>query len=479
VFLANRRLALLFLCLAGMEAAWATPFWLLIYAPAPPPWAAYGLLLAWLLAWTMTLELLSRAGLRSPLYDLLALGLMAVTSLLVVRVVLYRGWPLTDLGWFGQMVRDVAGFSGGFPPVLGLMAANLFLWQRATVATSRDPSFFNVGVSFRLGMLLLIAGAALLAYVRGQSIVSLLWIYFALGLTAVAIARISEKAAEAQSAGTPFPMRRFAQLLLAVGLTVGGARLLSSLYTPDGIRHFLRVFDPLWELAKPLVYALLLVMARLLNPLFLWIDAQLAAMLRGRGLEVPELTPIVPTAAQTNPFQNLPAWLPSLLLDVFLVIGIVVAVIAGAGLLILYLEHVRKEGLRDEAEEEGSEPATLGGGILGRGMAALRNMAGMIRRFGLGPDLLAAVSVQNIYANLCRLARRRGHPRRPAQPPDDYLPVLVDTFGGCEEQLDRITAAYMRVHYGDHPVTMAELSRLREDYRAVQESESTNQRMSA
>ncbi len=181
---------------------------------------------------------------------------------------------------------------------------------------------------------------------------------------------------------------------------------------------------------------------------------------------------------EANPFERVP-WLPDLLMNALVIVGIIVAVVAGVGFLLLYLEHVRKEGMRDEAEDEGTEPATFGGGILERGVSALRNMADMIRRFGLGSDLLAAISVQNIYANLCRLARRRGHPRRPAQPPDDYLPVLVDTFGGYEDQLDRLTAAYMRVHYGDHPVTRAELSQLREDYRAVQESESTNQRMSA
>ena len=89
----------------------------------------------------------------------------------------------------------------------------------------------------------------------------------------------------------------------------------------------------------------------------------------------------------------------------------------------------------------------------------------------MSTHLLAAISVQNIYANVSRLARDRGYPRRPAQPPDDYLPVLVRALGGFEDQLARITAAYMRVHYGDHPVSRAELAQLREDYRAVREGE--------
>ena len=85
--------------------------------------------------------------------------------------------------------------------------------------------------------------------------------------------------------------------------------------------------------------------------------------------------------------------------------------------------------------------------------------------------------MQNIYANVSRLARDRGYPRRPAQPPDDYLPLLVRALGGFEEQLTRITAAYMRVHYGDHPVSRAELAQLREDYRVVREGEMANQRI--
>jgi hypothetical protein len=86
--------------------------------------------------------------------------------------------------------------------------------------------------------------------------------------------------------------------------------------------------------------------------------------------------------------------------------------------------------------------------------------------------------VQNIYANVSRLARDRGYPRRPAQPPDDYLPVLVQAMGGLEDQLARITAAYMRVHYGDHPVSRVELGQLREDYRAVREGDEANQNIS-
>jgi hypothetical protein len=476
MFLTNRRMTLLYLCLAGMEAAWITPLWLLIFTPAPSPWTAYAGVLAGLLVWTLVLELLSRTGIHSPAYDLTVLALMALTSLLIVWAVLYRAAPVSGVGWLRRMLGDIFNFSAGLPPAVGLIAINLILWQRATAATSRDPSFFNVGVSFRLGMLLLIAGAGLLSFIRGRSVVGFLWLYFALGLIAVSIARISEKASEAQSAGKALPMRRFAQLLLAAGVTIGAAWLLSTVFTPAGIRRFFHLFDPVWRLVSPLAFALLMLIGEALNPLLLWFEAFILRLLRSPSLSGFEIAPVAPATTEPSFLAKIPAWIPNLLVDALVVVGIIVAVLAVTGFLVLYLERVRKGGLRDEAEDEGTERVTADG-LLERGARALRNAAGLIRRFGLSTHLLAAISVQNIYANVSRLARDRGFPRRPAQPPDDYLPALVRALGGFEEQLARITAAYMRVHYGDHPVSRAELAQLREDYRVVREGEMANQRI--
>ena len=368
MFLANRRMTLLYLCLAGMEAAWITPFWLLIFAFAPLRWAAYAGVLAGLLIWSLTLELMSRTGVQSPAYDLTVLALMALTSLLIVWAVLYRAMPPYEIGWLRALVGDVFNFKAGIPPVVGLIAINLVLWQRATAATSRDPSFFNVGVSFRLGLLLLIAGAGLLSLLRGQNVIGFLWLYFALGLIAVAIARISEKAIEAQSAGKALPMRRFAQLLLAAGVTIGGAWLLSLVFTPAGIRRFFHLFDPVWRLISPLAFALLMLIGEVLNPLLLWFEALVLRLLRNSNLSGFEIAPAVPATTEPSFLAKIPAWIPNLLVDALVVVGIIVAVLAVTGFLVLYLERVRKGGLRDEAEDEGTERVTTDG-ILERGGA--------------------------------------------------------------------------------------------------------------
>jgi hypothetical protein len=264
------------------------------------------------------------------------------------------------------------------------------------------------------------------------------------------------------------------QLLLAIGVTLGVAGLLARIYTAENIGRVFRLIVPVWRLLRPVVVAAGLLLLKLLSPLFEWIVARLRAIFETGWLELqPVQQPLPPPSdEQRGLLERLPPSLTNTLGSILLVLGILVASGLVIGLFLLYLDRVRHRGrARVEEEEEGGETLTMGAGLLDRGARTLGNLAGLVRRFGVSRQLLAAVSVQNIYANLCRLARQRGYPRRPAQPPDAYLPSLTQAFTGHDEALERITAAYMRVHYGDRPVSMDELSALRADYRAVREEE--------
>ena len=469
MLLADRRVAVIHLCLAAMEAAWFTPVWLLIYWWNGPRWTAYGVILAVLLAWTVALELLSRTKLVSPGYDAVALGLMIATTLCAVRLIAYAGRPAADLRWLVDIWRDLGDVNARFPPVLALGLANLFLWQRATAATSRDLGFFAVGVSFRLGLLLLIATAGVYLYVRGESLTFLLWVYLAVGLTGSAVARIHEKATAAQTAGSALPMRRMVQLLMAVTATVGGTMLLARVYTPAGVRAFLRWLDPVWRLVAPLFEALLWLAGLLLDPILTFIQAGLSALFRRLAIDIarPAASGAPGMTAQPLRFV-IPPQVAALLTHIAAGLAIAALALVVVGVLLLFLERAQRGRALADGEEEGGEHATFGRGLLRRGWRQARDLANLVRRYGLSRHLLEALSVQNIYANVCRIARRRGHGRRPAQPPDIYLPVLRNAFPGHDAALERITVAYMRVHYGDRPVTRAELAQARADYFALQ-----------
>ncbi|MEZ4639372.1 MAG: hypothetical protein R2856_31165 [Caldilineaceae bacterium] len=82
----------------------------------------------------------------------------------------------------------------------------------------------------------------------------------------------------------------------------------------------------------------------------------------------------------------------------------------------------QRQAAKDEAESTGALSADLNAGVLRRGLDRLRHWANLVRQYGLGAQLLDAITVENIYANLSRIARQRGHPRRAAQPPTNTCP---------------------------------------------------------
>lgn len=472
MLLSGHRQGLIYLCLAGMEIAWITPFVALLFHQQGLGWLpmiAFGRLLTVLLIWVLALELMNWREVESPRYELAVVGLVVLSTLVLVRIWLYWGTPIWDFGWLRDTFHALFDFHQGLRPELVVILTNVLLWQRSTSATSRSLDFFSVGVSFRLGILLLILGAGLLQHVTGHEVAGLFWLYLGLGLTAVALARIREKAAGGGSVGRRLPTRRLAQLLLTVGLTVGGMAGLSLMYTPATIKAVVGWLKPVWALLGVLMQPLVQVLMWLIEIVLTWMEWVLRRLMVGMDSTVIDairerFSALLPLAQRPGGAGlELPPWL----LTGLRYTGVLLGILLMLGFVLLSLDKIRARARRDEAEEESEEEITLGGSTMGRGLQWLREKAGLVRRFGFSRQLLAAISVQNMYANLCRLAGQRGYPRHPAQPPDDYLPVLAEAFGGHHEALDRITAAYMRVHYGDQPVGRADLAQLRNDYDRV------------
>ena len=486
MLLSNRRLRLLFLCLAGVEAGALTPFALLLYhrpglwqglaAPRMSPLELFLLLWATLLGLILALDLLSRSRLTDRQYTLVVVALVVMGSFLGIRLFVYPGTPLADLGWIPASLQAIFNFHRGIRPELLFFLVNLLLWQRANNATSRDLGFFSVGVTFRASLLLLILGGGLWESMRPPGAASglpLLWIFLFLGLMAVALARIDDKATSSPgSSGGLLPLDRLGQLALMGGLTVGSALLLARLYTPAHIRTFLGWFSPLWRLLGQLLFWALWLLLFLLQPLLIWLQGVIARMLANVDLaEYLSRLNLQPQEAQelaeeTARGPALPAWIWATLRY-----GLVLAVLTALVLFVwIHLERRRRASTAEEAEETSPTDSALVQTFWQRGLERLGNLARMVRRYGLGSQLLAAISVENIYANLLRLARAQGHPRPPALPPDEYLPRLQAAFPGQEEALARITQAYMQVHYGDRPVEPGVLAQLKNDYANIQAS---------
>lgn len=485
IFSNNRRHRLLYIALAGMDVAWSLP-WVDFFvgrwfgnAPNATGFAAalesplVLFLFFWLalIGYMAAADWLNKRHILSLMRELWIVLLVLVTTFLAQVLLVYGPRTLQGSAWLGNLVSAILDFNRGLQPALVVFAYNLFLWWRVSIATGQGSSFYTIGLNFRLGMLIAIIGCALLALLDGATGDAIFYLltFFAFGLTASALSRLDDKAWIADGrTGALLPWGRFAQLIASVLVTLLGATLVGLLLSPQAWGVYLRALSPVFSIFAPAGRALLAFLGWLLIPVGMGME-WLVNYLRGLISTQPGEPENIP-----DPMANAPDLLFSSLMNESPVLRytlIAVGVLLALGLIWLFFVRTvaalrpdeQEETLPDEEIVEQSEKNRRG----------LRNLFGLARRFGLGRQLLAAISVQNLYANLTRLARRRGYPRPPATPPDRYLPTLNRAFPGQEPALARLTDAYMRVHYGEAPATSHELAQLRADYEAIRLSVSS------
>lgn len=478
MILTNRRLRLLYLALAGLDMAVLLP-WLttlsIFWARNGDPRAVrleamltQNPLLLFLLFWAvmqgymLTADLLNRSKINEALRIVFILGFMTLTSLLAVRFLLYPEVAPSDFRWLYETILAIINLATGVRGEILLIGINYLLWWRVASYTDRSLTFMSVGVSFRLGMLLVILGSTLLSYWSEQSHAAILYmlLFFAFGLSAVALARIDQKAIGASnSTGAILPWDRFAQLWIVITGILATALAAATVYTPSVLRAILGWFGPLGRFFQWLLAQIVFAIFWLLTPLLEWLAARIESM-------IGETSP-VELAEELPPPQ--PLTLPEAVQEFALLrycIGAGIIFAAIVLLLVFFVRTMQRDRATDQEETANTEGSLRPEG-LNFGLDRLRDWLALLGRYGVGSQLLAAISVENIYANLSRLARRKGYPRHPAQGPDSYLPALNQAFPGHEAELSAITAAYLRVRYAERPITAQELDTLRAAYAAI------------
>jgi hypothetical protein len=477
MMLGNRRLRLLYLALAGMDMAALLP-WLTVLAIL---WARNGdaralmlqamltqnPLYLFVLFWaTMQLymlmaDLLNRWEITGGLYAVAVLSLLTLTSLIGVRLLLYPTLAVADFRWLYETIWSLINIVTGVRGEILLILLNYFLWMRVARYIDRSFTFFSVGLSFRLGMLLTVIGSTLLSYWGNASgpAITYLVIFFAFGLCAVALARIDQKAVgAANSSGALLPWDRFAQLWVVIVLVLTAALSIARVYTPATLRIVLGWFAPVGQMFQWILTGFAWVLFWLLTPVLEWLAARMQEMM--------------PLAEPLQMGENAPELQPLTLMEAVQEIALlrycIAAAIIFAALImvIIFFTRMQRRERTAEAEDTATE-GMLQPGAINLGLNRLKDWLAMLGRYGVGSQLLAAISVENIYANLTRVARQRGFPRHPSQGPDHYLPRLMLAFPDHDAELMQVTAAYMRVRYAERPISPAELDDLRAAYAAI------------
>jgi hypothetical protein len=472
--------------LVAAEICWFTPWFSMITRSAAGP-TLYGTALTLgilVLAVVYFSRILDRLQLDLLYQRVILIVTVVISTVLIMRFLLYSSYGWWDLGWLGKAGEALLTFYS-LPPEVGVSALVLFLWWRGVSIGQRNVTFQGVAFSFRLGVLLLVFSVPLLsilaAYDSTAPVLSPVEVFilpfFFFSLLAVALARVEEVNRAKGGVGAPFNFTWLAILLGSIAAVLVTAWLISRVYSIEGFSQVFRWLRPVFNPLVRVVEYILILLFKLLTPFLEW----LARVLQGafetfaqniEGIEIPQ--PLPPENLRSaEPIKP-----PRLLVDAlrYVCLGLIGAVIL-VGLALGLRRRLERQRRGDETRESLWSSAVFADGMsnsLRDGWDRLKDIAGLVGRFGPGMRLYAAVSIRKIYANMARLAERQGFPRQPAQTPYEYLPALDLVFPDCQAEVTAITEAYVSVHYGEVPESLRDLQHIRECWEQIQERETSN-----
>lgn len=383
--------------------------------------------------------------------QLLTIAIAVVAIFIAVRVGLYTDLPLYDLTWIGTYTSRVLAM---FERVTAEEIATLVLigtFVRALGFAQRPLTLWVIGFQFRLGIVIFFATAFLAAITVQVNFIFWIFVYFALSLVGIALARIEE-------AGQERPLGPKWALVLAATVTVtmlcGYA--LTQFLTLDAVNAFFTLLSPLtiviqilatiiaipffylfeflWSIIAPLLSALLQVFTRLI-PNFRFDNAETQLVI-------------------TQVARQLETFVPYLrLLGVIAVLLLLGAWIARA--LNRRVKWQEQEMFERERLDEHDEMILEKRKRPPRGRAARRE--------------IHAENVRRLYAAMLAHAEALGLKRRDAETPSEFLPRLAARFPQAETDLATITTAYIAVHYAQQPATETQVRELRARWHKTRE----------
>jgi hypothetical protein len=344
----------------------------------------------------------------------------------------------------------------------------LLLWRRGYQLGSAYFTLVRSTFGMRLGILaffwaLILAGRSL-----RQDILSLVPFFFFFGLLSSSLARADSLSLDRSSRGTAFGRGWIPSLLgIALVITLGG--YVSAIWLSGmNLARAAYAFDIFARVVLTLFFLILFPVLVVVEIVVDFLKDRLA----GR---FPQLLPDLASAGNSRTGSH-STWLAKLLeiaSDVVLILLVVIVVlIIVAVIWFLFFARAKRDTHGDEERE------SLGTGEVVSGLRQtlrdqwrrLAEMLGILRQFGLGRDLLTALTIRRIYAQMEKLAGVRGYPRALSETPYEYRRELGQAFPEQASDIQLITEAYVAVRYGEVPEDHQELEVVRAAWTRVRSS---------
>lgn len=377
-----------------------------------------------------------------------------------LRVLVFRDFESSTYGVVVRLVREVvAGELTGFWHVLiiQLIALRAVMLAQKTVDTS------VLGDSMRLGLLLLLVLGLVIPPPAMPVMLLLLLAYLFIGLFGMSLARIASLGESGQARLPALGARWGMGILLAAGLVVGLAAAAGWLVNE-------RVALLISQVLLALVTLAVAAIGVLVSPILFVLLSGFELLRRMNAENVPQETPAPATVEMFEQFQDLSAQNSDLIQNLWnssrglLLAALLIIVV------ILILRRLDWRPWQRQAVLEEEESSDI------RNIPRLRprSAPGAIRASRLswrrGRQLLAAAHIRRIYTDLLELCNRLGKPRPIAKTPLEFLPELRSLFPGQPDELELITAAYLKVRYGQLPETQEEVRKVLAAWEKVKSS---------
>ena len=433
------RRELLRLATATFGAAWFYAAWSVAFAYLGGGVAGPSFPLAWalsILAMYVARYLNMERGNAGAMGWPVAVG--AVVSLVLASLL------TPGIGGPAALVMGLRSFNGGAV----ILTVGLFiLWWRGVDAVRDGFSMGSTSLRFRLGVVALFWAVIFAAFVH-LNLTPPIFVFFAAALVAMALARVEDVSRSLGGVVTPFNRTWALILALAVTAVMLVGAIAVAVFTPDTIRMILGWLAPLWLVLSFILIALVALLARLLEPLIMFlVDA-----LRPAAERLFRFAPQNLQNPQDQTPVDLERFVPPVILDSAKWLALVGVVILALWLLTVWARQRRQVSLEGVPELRESVWSAEAFADDARGL--LDRLLGRFRRHR---PSIATDSVRHIYASLQVLAAERGSPRPPDDTPYEYLPRLQTLLPDAAADLALLTDAYVDAHYHEIVPTEAQL----------------------
>ncbi|MEZ4641951.1 MAG: DUF4129 domain-containing protein [Chloroflexota bacterium] len=459
---------LLYILWGVMEVALITPIALAFMPWAfawPPEQVTLWLLLLLLIPFNMARVM---TYLQVPLARQRQIMVIAafLVILLALRTLLYDLQSIFDVSWLGEFFRNISEADNMlWQRDVTLFVVVGFTWWRGITMVTREPDIIRLGQRIRSGALYVAPFAIFAAYVNLEwSIAPYILLFFAAGLTAVALTR-TEQVERAQRATVTSMTPRWFFVVLGVSLfTVFIAGFLAFAVKDVSLSDM----GWLMILWLPLRFggsSVMLTVAFLSSPfwttldrflqwlIMFWNQAFRSIFTAAAPMEESDFRP--PQDERMIELLTRPTG-DALVNWRFFLLGFLIL------LFVLVIFALGRFYRRQRLE--------LAGGRFSRGIGGQvehlepREKAGLgqriLQRLGLLRNWQTAVSIRRIYYQMEQAATAVGYPRGDSLTPYEYLSLLQQTWPDHGAETRLITEAFVRIRYGEYPETEAEFTEI-------------------